>query len=307
MPPDFMDTVVALGARETLPSSNPDVPPNKEWQTHGSGFFYGYAIPSEQHLYTIFLITARHVVDKNFGNPEGDPILNDLDVRLNHNGPQGRAQEFTIPVKPAEGSKTWFFHPERSIDVAICPMSFDFLKANNIEPKFIYSDVNAADTAKIRELGLAAGDGIFVLGFPMGITGKERNYVVVRQGSIANISELLDRGSMTFVLDTFVFPGNSGGPVVLRPEFTAITGTKPQPNSLLLGMVIREITYVDTAISQQTRRARITFEENSGLTEALPVDYINEAIKAWLQANPDFEESVKAWHQAHPATPASHQ
>jgi hypothetical protein len=106
------------------------------------------------------------------------------------------------------------------------------------------------------------------------------------------------------MLDSFVFPGNSGGPVVSRPEFTAISGTKAQPTSYFIGMVVSSIEYVDTAVSQQTRRSRITFEKNSGLTEVLPVDYINETIRAWLQAHPEFAESVKAWREAHPATPA---
>jgi hypothetical protein len=191
------------------------------------------------------------------------------------------------------------------MDIAILPTSFEFLKSNNIDPKFISNNANIAARQKLLEIGISAGDGVFILGFPMNLTGKERNYVVVRQGVIARISEMLDGRSPTFTLDAFVFPGNSGGPVISRPEITSISGTKPQTTPYFIGMILSYLPYVDIAVSQQTRHPRITFEENSGLAEVLPVDYIDETIKAWLEAHPHFEEGVKEWRQTHPATPVS--
>ena len=93
MPPGFMDTVVALGGEAILPSPSPGVPPRREWQTQGTGFFYGYAVPGEQDLYTVFLVTARHVVDRNFGAAQGDPVLNELNARLNLADPKSGTQE----------------------------------------------------------------------------------------------------------------------------------------------------------------------------------------------------------------------
>lgn len=119
----------------------------------------------------------------------------------------------------------------------------------------------------------------------MGLAGAQRNYVIVRQGAIARISELLDNASPSFLIDALVFPGNSGGPVVLRPEITSIAETKNRTNALLVGVVIDYRSYIDTAVSQQTKRPRITFEENSGLAEVLPIDVVNEAIKAWRDNN----------------------
>ena len=138
----------------------------------------------------------------------------------------------------------------------------------------------------MKGLGVTAGDGVFILGFPMDLAGKERNYVIVRQGSIARVDEMLDRASLTFMLDAFVFPGNSGAPVVLKPEVVSIVGTMPQSNAYLVGMVIESRFYVDTAYSLQTSHARITFEENAGLAEALPMDYVDEAVKTWSEVHP---------------------
>ena len=75
---------------------------------------------------------------------------------------------------------------------------------------------------------MSAGDGVFVLGFPMNLAGVQRNHVIARQGVIARVSEMLDGASQTFMIDSFVFPGNSGGPVVLKPDVAAIGETKAQ-------------------------------------------------------------------------------
>src|SRR5262249_34216763 len=133
----------------------------------------------------------------------------------------------------------------------------------------------------ISHRGIAAGDGVFVLGFPMNLAGEQRNYVIVRQGCIARISEMIEEATTTFMIDATVFPGNSGGPVVLKPEAIAITRTQAQPNAMLIGMVTQYRPYTDVAISQQTKQPRILFQENSGLADVLPIDYVEEAITAW--------------------------
>lgn len=139
------------------------------------------------------------------------------------------------------------------------------------------------DRAKANELGITEGDGVYVLGFPMGIVGKERNFVVVRQGSIARIRDVLASSSKEFLVDAFVFPGNSGGPVVVKPEITSIQGTKSLKAAYLIGMVKSYIPYQDAAYSKQTNRPRIIFEENSGLAEVVPVDSVRETIEGFLK------------------------
>jgi hypothetical protein len=81
-----------------------------------------------------------------------------------------------------------------------------------------------------------------------------------------------------------VFPGNSGGPVVLKPEIFSIQGTKASPKAFLVGVVASYQPYIDTAVSQQTQHPRITFEENSGLATVIPVDFINEMLKLPAEA-----------------------
>jgi Trypsin-like peptidase domain len=284
LPPSFIDSVVALGSVSQV--SNNGEPLHGVWFTEGTAFFYGYLTKPDpdptKRQYEVYLVTARHVVEEHIAN-----LRTDLAVRLNSkDGSKAAVQEFTIPSSPSAGQGTWFFHPDKNVDVAVFRVDTAWLRAQGIEPNWFPNDQFAADISKLKNLEVSAGDGIFILGFPMNLAGEQRNYVIVRAGVIARISEMLDAASKTFMADAFVFPGNSGGPVVLKPEMTAIQGTQAHSSAYLIGIVVSYKPYVDMAISNQTHRPRITFEENSGLAEVLPVDYIDQAIKAWRDSLP---------------------
>jgi len=149
---------------------------------------------------------------------------------------------------------------------------------------YFHSDFDPLSRVKAKELGLSEGYGVFVLGFPMNLVGTQQDYVVVRQGTIARIRDTLDSPATVkgFLIDSFIFPGNSGSPVVLRPEtaFAQFPGEKPPIGAaFLLGVVKGYLPYIDVAVSLQTKHPRVTFEENSGLGEVIPADFIDETIQ----------------------------
>ena len=162
---------------------------------------------------------------------------------------------------------------------AIKPGRSDQLDKAGIEYKYFQSDSHVADRGKTTEIGLAEGDGVYVLGFPMGLVGSTRNFVVARQGIIARIQDFLADATDRFLIDALIFPGNSGSPVITKPELASIEGTKNQDRSYLIGVVKDFIPYRDAAISQQTQRPRIVFEENSGLAEVIPMDAVKKLIE----------------------------
>lgn len=158
---------------------------------------------------------------------------------------------------------------------------------------FFTSDQHVANIEKMNELGITEGDFAYVLGFPMGLIGGQRNTVVVRSGSIARIRDVLSKANQTFLVDAFVFPGNSGGPVVSKPEALSIKGTKSQNAAYLIGIVQSYVLYQDVAVSLQTKRPRVVFEENSGLAAVHPVDFIEETIQIHIKTAADKKESTK--------------
>ena len=112
----------------------------------------------------------------------------------------------------------------------------------------------------------------------MGLVGTSRNYVIVRQGCLARVRDALLGEEVQFLIDAAVFPGNSGGPVVTAPQPLGITGTPTYNEASLIGIITSYVPYRDIAISQQTGRTRVTFDENSGLALVTPFDFIDETI-----------------------------
>jgi Trypsin-like peptidase domain len=293
LPPRFANAVVALGSMQ--PRILPGQPCTTEWFTEGTGFLYGYLIKDDPDMakrkYEVFLVTNRHVIEDHaaslassrvqqarIDNPNCKPTVGPEDtitMRLNPLNASLQGRQFDIALKD------WFFHPNGAIDVAAVRLNAGFLKDEGLLDVFFSNDVMAANKAKLKTMGVSAGDGVFVLGFPMNLGGVQRNYVIVRQGCVARIVDMIDGVSSTYLIDSFIFPGNSGGPVVLRPDLSSIEGTSGQSNAVVIGFVRSYLPYTDLAISQQTRHPRISFEENSGLAEVLPTDFIDEAITAW--------------------------
>lgn len=225
-----------------------------------------------------FLATAKHVIQGHVDSKSA------VRLRVNPKDSGVGVKDFELPTHFDAGG--WFVHPNPAIDVATISINWDFLINQGIEPSFFTQDQTATNRNKLKDREVAAGDALFLLGFPLGLSGEQRNYVIVRQGCVARISEMLDGATPTFLIDAQAYPGNSGGPVILRPEITAIEGTKSQGTATLLGLVTSYLPYTDVAISQQTKSPRILFQENSGLANVLPVDYIDETIAAFLAAFP---------------------
>ena len=121
----------------------------------------------------------------------------------------------------------------------------------------------------------------------MGLIGEERNYVIARSGGIARVRDALYSSSKDFLIDTFIFPGNSGGPVILRPEAFSIVGTKTITESYLIGIVKGYVPYQDIAYSLQTQRPRVVFEENSGLASVHPIDFILDILDVGFPVQPN--------------------
>jgi hypothetical protein len=283
VPPAFINSVVAIGGI-VLNAVAPDGRVlTTKWGTIGTGFFYGHLMTGDpdplKRRYNVYLVTAKHVIDGWKTIQAQNKAATDLKIRVNPISPN-TATEFSMRDLARPGSN-WTDHPNGK-DISVISINLELLRQQSYQVFFFPGDEMGADIAKLKSVQVSAGDGVFVLGFPMGQSGALRNYVIVRQGVIAKIDEMLDKASDSFMIDSLVFPGNSGGPVILKADINAIQGTAAQSKAFLIGVVRAYEPYTDVAVSAQTQRTRITFEENSGLAEVLPIDYVEDAIKADL-------------------------
>jgi S1-C subfamily serine protease len=263
IPSFFLDCVVAIG---TINSS-------KDINWIATGFLYGYFQEKQDkgNLYYVYLVTNRHVFENK----------NNIIIRFN-SLMNNTAQEYSLNLVD-NGNKLWYSCSDIQKDVAVIMLNAKKLRADGIQFSYFQDDNNVAKLDKLIELGISEGDLAYLLGFPMGIIGGDKNYVIVRNGSIARIQDLLNKVSNNFLIDAFVFPGNSGGPVILKPEVISIEGTKPQNSSYLIGIVTSYVPYRDVAVSKQTQQPRVIFEENSGLASVQPIDFVHEAIQEHLK------------------------
>ena len=260
IPRFFLDCVIAIG----VPSGKGQV----KWIA--SSFLYGDFFKKageEKSIYHVYLVTNRHVFNG----------LKEVHLRFNPTGKEP-AKTYSLDLVDTQSKKLWTPHTDPNIDIAVTTININLLKEHGIQFAYFQSDQHVAALDKVAELGITEGDFIYTLGFPMELVGPERNYVIVRSGNIARIQCAIEHRSNEFLIDALTFPGNSGGPVVTKPEAIAIHETKAVSSAYLIGVVQSYLPYQDFAISEQTKKPRVMFEENSGLTAAIPIDFVKEAI-----------------------------
>ena len=256
IPPHYLNTLVAIG-EET----------EDGFRCGATGFLYGHPgdIGTEgQQMYYYYLVTNRHVVDKNFS-----PRATEKPVARFNLSTGKASQPYLV--------EHWTWHPN-DLDVAVAQLSPPFFADLGIDFRLFTDDNDVLSRQEVEQVHIREGNGVFVLGFPLELAGQERNYVIVRQGIFARIQDWLRGDEDTFLIDASIFPGNSGGPVLTKPEIAAIGGYSPYSKCSLVGMVSSYLPYNDVAISQQTGQPRVIFQENSGLGAVVPVDAIRETI-----------------------------
>lgn len=256
VPPKFLDATVALeqGSGDAFDAVASGVL---------VGFDTGACNTAGDSIFATFLATNRHVV-------EGEPFLWAKFSRGD------RAKRFRMDLNdPKTGDRLWETHAD--YDVAVLPANVNMLAAEGADFAFV-TDSEMLDLAGMTAVGVSAGYEVFVLGFPMGLAGRERKYAIVRGGVIARLDEEIVRDTNGYLLDCLIFPGNSGGAVMLGPNPRTLEGSQPPTQSYIIGIVASYLPYIDVAISSQTKRPRVSFEQNSGLASVVPMDAIRAAV-----------------------------
>lgn len=248
----WLDTVVSV--EQLAPKEQPDGTTRMVPTPIGTGFIVE---TKNKHL---VLITAKHVVaDVADSKPQ---TRKNLLYRINQQ--EGPAYLLEDRQLEENGRGNWFL--SASHDVAC-----RFLEWRTT------SKLKAISQDKfLPKTKLQTGANLLVLGFPLGLRSEEHPNPIARKGMVARA----DRGDL--LADAFVFPGNSGGPVLYEPPIKIREKgliTSPFINDEhLIGLVASFIPYRDVAVSSLSKRPRVIFEENSGLANVVPVDAITELL-----------------------------
>ena len=267
IPPHYLNSVVSIEVENT---DNKGI---LQKSSIATGFLVGKPTGKSNAngaLYNLFIVTNRHV----YQNQKTKELRREVFFRFNTLDNESRY--FKVSLLKNDNTPLWFMHKDERIDLAVLPINAGAIN----EAKINYHFFKGEDLFYAKDFStknISTGDGLFVLGFPMRISGKARNFVIVRQGIIARFDEeVLEDGF--FYIDASAYPGNSGGPVIHKPEILAISGTQSNSSAGLIGVISSGETYSDTAISQQTGEPRITFTEQTGLVRVVPIELIFEII-----------------------------
>jgi hypothetical protein len=163
------------------------------------------------------------------------------------------------------------FHKDARVDIAMIPFTIDKDK----------DDIKTIPESEFLSLDrvLETYD-VFFISFQPGIENIERISPIIRKGMVSRLNN-----DGTFYIDGFAFPGNSGSPVFIKPDAVRlgdhgiIIGNDPIA-AKFVGIIGQYVPYQEIAFSLQTKRSRVMFEENTGLSRVWPVVLINEIIES---------------------------
>ena len=259
IPQFFMNAVVALGIE--LPNNN------KHWI--GTGFIVGRKEKYNPTLSTYYIVTNKHVVD-------GQSMIL---VRFNTKE-ENFVKDYKINLMDKNNKPVYSIHPNKDTDVA----AIQIIPKTLINDKSIWGSFDMDDHAltlgQMKITGVEEGTLVYALGFPMNLVDVIKA-PICRLGCISRVRDAFIRHEQypTFLIDAQTFPGNSGGPIVSRPEQMRIKETPTNDKSNLIGILSSYIPYKDILVSQQTGEPRMIQTENSGLTVVHPVDRIKEVVE----------------------------
>ncbi len=201
------------------------------------------------------LFTAKHVIY----DEQAKKVKENLVYRLNRKGKNSDPVSEAYVLSVAKTGWIW----SDTVDIAARMMIWGD-----------DNDIASIPLNSVLKVNPEAGANVYVMGFPLGLRMETYSAPIVRQGIVSLVEPLL--------IDAFIFPGNSGGPVIYVPliplgkEFK----TNVIQENKLIGMVIGYLPFQDVAISQLTKQPRIIFQENTGLCQVIPSKIILEFLNS---------------------------
>ncbi len=168
----------------------------------------------------------------------------------------------------------WREHP--MADIAVLQLNATFLEEQGVEI-WPWRKEHMVTRENAEAKGAYEGEEVFILGYPIGWRPATLDYPVVRGGMIGQIRSWINGHHSSILVSGTVFGGNSGSPVLLRPQPGRIEGTPVLREVPLLGMVS---SYKLVPSPDHPRGG-----ENSGIADIVPMDTIYSLIEAHTRSD----------------------
>lgn len=135
-----------------------------------------------------------------------------------------------LEIRDRDGAPLWTAHPSR--DVAAIEISVPPAMAQKAIPLAYLADDGSFDQTTI-----VPGEEFMALGYPRGLSANVAGFPILRSARLASYPLGAASRSPTFLLDFSVFPGNSGGPVLLS---TTARDGRSRPG-LIAGLLTQQV------------------------------------------------------------------
>jgi len=237
---------------------------------NGAGFFVGLKNPSKQNNFSLYLVTAKHVLCP----PGSNQMLDKIYIRLNKKG--GGSETDAIPLSAQGNKRTVFFHADPTVNLAVLPVLPDQKK---IDFKFI-PDESILTKEESTNRTLYEGAEVFYPSLFFPYTGVGELYPCVRFGRVALLPDKkIERQAYSaeiFLVETGSNGGNNGAPVFFYSA--SIRASEGQPALKLAG--IMEGTFGDAPQEikiVEKRKVAIPFS-NVGISAVIPAYKLLEVL-----------------------------
>ncbi len=240
---------------------------------NGTAFFVGVKKSSEPPIFSVYLVTAKHVLYK----PDTTEYLDKVFIRINRK--DGGSEVSVIPIKVTGNNRRVFLHDDPTVDIAVIPFlpdqarfDFKFLPDEFITTRETYN------TLKIRE-----GSEVFFTGLFAPYPGAEKNFPIVRFGRVALVTdekiEWQGKKMSLYLVEAGSYGGNSGSPVFFY------LGSDREPGNLVVGPPILKLagvmegTFLDAQEIKvvETKKTPISLS-NMGIAAVVPGYKLHELL-----------------------------
>ena len=244
-----------------------------KFKPNGTGFFVGVKHADTENTFSVYFVTAKHVLKDKDGN-----YLPEIVLRLNKK--EGNSQLIKFTLKDIK----IFEHTDKDVDIAL----FNCLPDQNVyDFKFIPDNLIASKEV-ITTNEIAEGDEVFFAGLFTSHIGQKKNQPIIRFGKVALISdekiEWKEKDKPAKFMDLLLlecqsFGGNSGSPVfyqlnpLRKPGQISMGGPIVFLAGIMLGSFLNQnqIQITDTV-------ANLVSLQNVGIAAVTPADKLHEIL-----------------------------
>ncbi|TAJ07999.1 MAG: serine protease [Nitrospirae bacterium] len=205
----WRDATVAIGHVHSFPVTGRGGQPSRRnfFVVIGTGVMFWL---KNDPTRTPWLVTAKHV----FLDQAEGWAPSHLQIRFSWLDAQPVDEHLGVRITLKQrGRRRWLAHPDPAVDLACLPLAIPPEQAGRTRVPTVTMD----DFAAAKDI--YEGAPVVVLGYPGAVGPHFWTRAIVRQGIISWVSPTQPQ-STPFLIDSNVFPGNSGGPVFKLPAGT---------------------------------------------------------------------------------------